>query len=195
MIKTVYGKPAETYLGELFPALEVIRSDRFHKLNPKIVLQDYSVKDIDQADRFMLVKQLLERENADRVLIFCSEGGVCQDLARYLSEEGVPAQPFHSKQTDSERADMLYSFDRSETVCLVCTDLACRGIDFKGVKLVVQFDYAENGISLLHRLGRTGRMDTEGKGSIHINKSSALLMRNTQTCTQSSGKESRKTNH
>lgn len=168
MIKNVFGKSAEKYLGELFPDLQIVRSERFHKLNPKIVLKDYNVKELDQADRFLLIKQLLEREGQERVLIFCNEGGVCQSLSRYLTEEGIPSEPFHSKQTDTERADKLYSFEKSETVCLVCTDLACRGIDFKNVKLVIQFDYAENGIALLHRIGRTGRMGNEGKGSYSI---------------------------
>ena len=60
---------------------------------------------------------------------------------------------------------------------MVATDLACRGIDFKDVKLVIQFNYADNGINLLHRIGRTGRMGTSGKGRLPLKQSSASLIR------------------
>lgn len=164
MLKTIYGRPATQYLQEYFPDIQLVKSDRFHKLNPKLNFQDYSVKDIDQSDKFLLTKQILERDPQDRVLIFCKEGETTDKLAKFLSSEGILADCLHSKQSENERADKIYSFQQNKIVCLVCTDLAARGIDFKDVKLVLQFDYAENALNLLHRIGRTGRMGTGGKG-------------------------------
>ena len=38
-----------------------------------------------------------------------------------------------------------------------------RGIDFKGVNLVVNYDFPSSAISYIHRIGRTGRAGRSGK--------------------------------
>lgn len=163
MLKTIYGKPAKQYLEQYFPNIHSVQSQRFHKLNPNVKLEDFKVTELSQDDRFILTKQLLDRDKPERVLIFCHDATTSEELAKFLSEEGIPSAPFHAKQSDSDRASALYKLHSSQLVALVCTDLASRGIDFLGVSMVLQFNYAENGISLLHRIGRTGRMATHGK--------------------------------
>lgn len=168
MLRTIYGKPAQTYLEEHFPDLNNVKSQQFLQINPKIVMEDFNVEGLSESDKLLLTKQLLNREGQDRILIFCHEFEQADVLAKYLSQEGIPSESFHSKLNPNERADRLFSFEKGSTVCLVCTDLAARGIDFRQVKLVVQFDYADNGVNLLHRIGRTGRMGTTGKGRIML---------------------------
>lgn len=163
MLKTIYGKPAHQYLEQFFPNLNTVQSKRFHKLNPNVSMQDFKVDQLSQDDRFVLTKQLLDRDKPSRVLIFCQEASLTEDLARYLSSEGIPSAHFHAKQSDADRSSALYRLHQSQLVALVCTDLACRGIDFQNVSLIIQFDYAENGINLLHRIGRTGRLGANGK--------------------------------
>jgi len=38
-----------------------------------------------------------------------------------------------------------------------------RGIDFKGVNLVINYDFPSSAISYIHRIGRTGRAGRSGK--------------------------------
>lgn len=45
---------------------------------------------------------------------------------------------------------------------LICTDLMSRGIDFKTVNQVVNFDFPQSLVSYIHRIGRTGRGGKEG---------------------------------
>jgi superfamily II DNA/RNA helicase len=45
---------------------------------------------------------------------------------------------------------------------IVATDLAARGLDVKGINLVVNFDVPRNGVDYIHRIGRTGRVDELG---------------------------------
>ena len=37
-----------------------------------------------------------------------------------------------------------------------------RGIDFKGVKLVINYDFPLKAIDYIHRVGRTGRANKKG---------------------------------
>ena len=46
---------------------------------------------------------------------------------------------------------------------LICTDLIGRGIDFKGVNLVINYDLPNTIINYIHRVGRTGRAGRKGK--------------------------------
>merc|ERR1711862_283522 len=47
----------------------------------------------------------------------------------------------------------------------ITTDLCSRGVDFKHVNLVINYDIPSNGIVYTHRIGRTGRAGRKG-GSI-----------------------------
>jgi ATP-dependent RNA helicase DDX52/ROK1 len=46
---------------------------------------------------------------------------------------------------------------------LICTDLVARGVDFKAVNLVINYDLPTEGITYVHRIGRTGRAGREGR--------------------------------
>lgn len=46
---------------------------------------------------------------------------------------------------------------------LICTDLFARGLDFKGIKLVINYDFPNSMINYVHRVGRTGRANRVGK--------------------------------
>lgn len=46
---------------------------------------------------------------------------------------------------------------------LITTELMARGIDFKGVSLVVNYDMPQTTQSYIHRVGRTGRAGRKGK--------------------------------
>merc|ERR1711972_1058764 len=46
---------------------------------------------------------------------------------------------------------------------LICTDLMARGVDFKGVETVVNYDFPQSASTYIHRIGRTGRAGRTGK--------------------------------
>jgi len=164
MLKKFFGVPAREFLEDNFSNIKVVQSERFLRLNQKVKHEDFNVSGLSEEERFLLTKQLLERDVPQKVIIFCNDTGASAELAHYLTSQGIPSDCFHSKLTDNERADAVFKFETGKVVCLVATDLACRGMDFKNVRLVIQFQYAENGINLLHRIGRTGRFGTSGKG-------------------------------
>lgn len=68
----------------------------------------------------------------------------------------------HSELPDRVRDKILTNFRKGEIWVLITTDLLARGVDFKGVNGVVNYDIPTSAASYVHRVGRTGRAGREG---------------------------------
>mmetsp|Transcript_19311 Transcript_19311/g.22441 ORF Transcript_19311/g.22441 Transcript_19311/m.22441 type:complete len:266 (+) Transcript_19311:1573-2370(+) len=76
----------------------------------------------------------------------------------------------------SERKIMYSKFDKLETGgILISTDVASRGLDFKSVKWVVQFDIHPSLKEYANRIGRTARLNEHGNSLIFINEDTEAL--------------------
>jgi len=77
----------------------------------------------------------------------------------------------HGKMPHSERKMVQQKFDRLESGgILISTDVASRGLDFKQVKLVIQFDVHPSLKEYANRIGRTARLNETGSSLIFINE-------------------------
>lgn len=82
----------------------------------------------------------------------------------------------HGKMEHSERKIMYSKFDKLETGgILISTDVASRGLDFKSVKWVVQFDIHPSLKEYANRIGRTARLNEHGNSLIFINEDTEAL--------------------
>ena len=68
----------------------------------------------------------------------------------------------HSELSDTARSNVMAGFRRGEIWVLITTDLLSRGIDFRGINGIVNYDIPNTGASYVHRAGRTGRAGREG---------------------------------
>ncbi|KAG0652186.1 ATP-dependent RNA helicase ROK1 [Hyphodiscus hymeniophilus] len=68
----------------------------------------------------------------------------------------------HSDLSDSERSHVMSRFRNGETWVLITTDILSRGVDFRGINGVVNYDVPNSGASYIHRVGRTGRAGRDG---------------------------------
>ncbi|CAF9928378.1 MAG: hypothetical protein GOMPHAMPRED_004668 [Gomphillus americanus] len=68
----------------------------------------------------------------------------------------------HSSLSDTARSDIMTRFRRGEIWILITTDLLSRGIDFRGVNGIVNYDIPTTSAAYVHRAGRTGRAGREG---------------------------------
>jgi ATP-dependent RNA helicase RhlE len=60
---------------------------------------------------------------------------------------------------------------------LIATDIAARGIDVKGISLVVNFDLPEEPEAYVHRIGRTARAGRDGMAVAFCDDSERSLLR------------------
>ena len=68
----------------------------------------------------------------------------------------------HSDLSDVARDHVMTRFRNGEIWVLITTDILSRGVDFRGVNGVVNYDVPNSGASYIHRVGRTGRAGRDG---------------------------------
>ena len=68
----------------------------------------------------------------------------------------------HADLSDTARSAIMAGFREGEIWVLITTDLLSRGVDFRGVNGVVNYDIPSTSASYVHRVGRTGRQGREG---------------------------------
>jgi ATP-dependent RNA helicase RhlE len=112
--------------------------------------------------KFELLLALLERTHFESVLIFCRTKEGADRIARKLKEEKHSVAVLHSNRTQNERIDALDGFKNGRYEVMVATDIAARGIDIAGVTHVINYDVPQHPEDYVHRIGRTGRAETEG---------------------------------
>lgn len=88
-------------------------------------------------------------------------GYTCSEPASQLFQGQV--FKLHGNMEHSERKGTYFGFDKSPTCALVCTDVASRGLDFKGVSWVVHWDLSSQVKEYVNRVGRTARMANSGQ--------------------------------
>lgn len=109
-----------------------------------------------------LLEKLLQ-DNPGTVLVFSRTRHGAKKIAQVLNLMGHKAAEIHSDRSQAQRKEALAGFKSGRFRVLVATDIAARGIDVKGIELVVNFDLPDNLEDYVHRIGRTGRAGQKGK--------------------------------
>ena len=74
----------------------------------------------------------------------------------------------HGKMKQVQREKALRLFTESSRGCLLCTDVAARGLDVPDVDWVLQVDPPQDPNAFVHRVGRTARMGKSGRALIML---------------------------
>ena len=77
---------------------------------------------------------------------------------------GVPLLHLYGKQKQTTRLQTFDRFTKMQHAVLLATDIAARGLDFPSIDWVVQLDAPEDAETYVHRVGRTARYESNGKG-------------------------------
>jgi ATP-dependent RNA helicase RhlE len=96
------------------------------------------------------------------VLIFCRTKFSVARLTKQLRGMKHNSAETHSDRSLSQRKEALEGFKRGKYRILVATDIAARGIDVKGIELVINYDLPDDPENYVHRIGRTGRAGFAG---------------------------------
>lgn len=107
---------------------------------------------------------LLKVHNPKQAIIFTNFKLSVEKIAKFLVDNGVPAMAISSLLTQAQRNRVIEQFKAENNMnILVATDVAARGLDIKGVDMVINFELPNDSESYVHRIGRTGRAGTTGQ--------------------------------
>ncbi len=106
---------------------------------------------------------LFKKLNPQQVIIFSNFKNKVPRIAQFLNDNGYPALATSSLLTQAQRNRVIERFkSENKHNIMVATDLAARGLDIKGVDLVINYELPEDAENYVHRIGRTGRAEQKG---------------------------------
>ena len=99
------------------------------------------------------------------------------ELFHELVYDGLHVDVIHSDRPKAQREGVIQAFKKGDIWVLICTELMARGIDFKGVRLVLNYDFPQTVQSYVHRIGRTGRAGRDGEAITFFTKDDAPYLK------------------
>ena len=61
----------------------------------------------------------------------------------------------HAGMTKKEREDAVSRMRQGQSWVMICTEVMARGMDFKGVREVINYDFPQSVQSYVHRVGES----------------------------------------
>ena len=110
-----------------------------------------------------LLRHIIKENKDSRILIFVSSTRKADNVANKLMNNGIKATAIHSKKSQGKRTHALNEFKLGQLNVLIATDLLGRGIDIEELPMVINYELPRSPQDYIHRIGRTGRAEANGK--------------------------------
>ena len=164
--KTILTEPEQITLAVSKPAASVMQAV-------------YMVEDEYKAS---LLRRLLydRKEKEEMILVFASRKSAVKSIARTLKQAGLSAGEIHSDLDQKEREETLRAYRNGNLRILVATDILSRGIDVKGINLVINYSVPNDAEDYIHRIGRTARADADGIALTFVNRMDRRKLKQTE---------------
>ena len=117
-----------------------------------------------EAQKMGIIKDMFSKESAERVILFVSKKSKVREVATALRRMGLNVGEMHSDLTQSERDEIMFLYKSRKIDLLVATDILARGIDIDDIRIVINYDVPGDCDDYIHRVGRTARANTQGRG-------------------------------
>ncbi|KAL2368323.1 ATP-dependent RNA helicase [Blastomyces gilchristii] len=101
-----------------------------------------------------------------RTLVFTNSISAVRRLTAFLQNLNLPALALHSSMAQKARLRSVERFSSptaDPSSILVATDVAARGLDIKGIDLIIHYHVPRTADTYVHRSGRTARASASGK--------------------------------
>jgi ATP-dependent RNA helicase DeaD len=140
-------RPVELNLSKDEPSVESIK-------------QYYVTVDNDR--KFELLVHLLRRDQPRQCIVFTRTKRGADKLALRLRGKVQGVATIHGDLPQTARDRVMQGFRDGTIPVLIATDVVGRGIDVVNISHVINFDVPDDVENYVHRIGRTGRMGSDG---------------------------------
>jgi len=171
-IGDVMPKGRQTFMFSATFTPKVVNLGKSLLRKPKIIevaRQNKTAETIEQKVHFVnsdmkidLLSYMIGSQNFKQVLVFTRTKDGTDNIAKELTDAGLPATAIHGDITQAKRTKALAQFKEGKFRVLVATDVAGRGLDIKDMDYVINYELPSVPEDYVHRIGRTGRAGKKG---------------------------------
>lgn len=128
--------------------------------------------------KLVAIRQMIQQgEFKPPVIIFLQSITRAKALFHELLYDKLNVDVIHAERTPKQRDEVIKRFKNGDIWVLITTDVLARGVDFKGVNLVINYDVPQTAQAYVHRIGRTGRGTNVGKAVTFFTKEDNLAVK------------------
>ena len=106
-----------------------------------------------ESGKLSTLRQLLASAPPLPLLVFVQSRERAAELHQELIYDGISVDVLHAEMTAKQREESIARMRRGETWVMVCTEVMARGMDFGGVRGVLNYDFPQSVQSYVHRIG------------------------------------------
>ena len=110
----------------------------------------------EDAGKYSTLRDILIQQQVPSI-IYVSRTKRAEDLARKLSEDGLPARPYHGQLDSNIKTQNQDAFLAGEVSIMVATSAFGMGVDKKDIGAVVHYDISDSLENYVQEAGRAGR--------------------------------------
>lgn len=156
-----------------FSATADVVLNELNKIEPELIVVDVSEEDDSQGEVQHFYLETSDRKKVDQLrrllnlpefwgMMFFNQLTDMGSAEEKLRFHQLPVASLASDQSKLSRKDAIEQFKKHQTLGLLTTDLASRGLDIEALPFVINVDVPLSEESYLHRAGRVGRMGNAG---------------------------------
>ena len=131
--------------------------------NTTVQLITQVIHPVGRGKKKALLAHIIQEHNWSQVLVFTRTKFGANNVADFLTKNGIKSMALHGNKSQSARTQALAEFKKGELRALVATDIAARGIDIDDLPHVVNYEIPNVAEDYVHRIGRTGRAGASGE--------------------------------
>lgn len=125
-------------------------------------------------DRLDTVLKLLHAIDDELTIVFTNTRETAEHVFKFLWSRKMSTALYHGALQQIEREKAVAMFNNGTSMVLVATDLAARGLDISNVKHIIHYELPPTKEILIHRNGRTARVDSNGEAFLITTASESL---------------------
>ena len=135
---------------------------------------------VEKSKKLELLSYLIGSRNYQQVLVFVRKKVEAQEVTKELLASGLTTATIHGDKSSGARSRALNEFKKKKVRVLVATDIAARGLDIKGLDVVINYDIPHVVQDYIHRIGRTGRAGRKGLAIILSSHEESVALRDVE---------------
>jgi superfamily II DNA/RNA helicase len=156
-----------TYTSETYKFVDkMVRNPYKIKIKPEELSLDdvkqYQIKLQKDVYKYATLKDLLTKLQFQQMIIFVNKKRTAEIIRDKLIDDGHESGMIAGSMDDIQREQILREFRLGNMRILISTDLIARGFDVDDLRCVINYDFAKDSDTYLHRVGRSGRYGSQG---------------------------------